>query len=1844
MRTKNLIPVLLSLILASLMAALAPAGGVQAQGGRLWLPIDNGGEPAPPSLALVEADAGHIDLAAHIPGVWAAPVTAGGETYVRLSGDGFGHGTETGRPDLPVLRRSVEIPFGARVTLELLHAEYADYSLADLGLAHQVWPLQPSRPKSLEPQEEWPFVKDADFYRTAAFYPADVVAVAQEYVVRGHRALVVEVRPLAYNPATGQLRVFRDIRLRLHLTGSDLARTAALAQRYSSPAFDPLLVRQLLNYTRPAHPNAAVGYLIITADAYYDNMLPFVTLQQTRGFDVTITRLSAIGGGTNTDIKAYIQNAYDTWPTPPSYVLLVGDTDTMPGWNSVSAGEITDLYYATMDGGDDWVPDIGRGRFPVRSTDQVDIMVNKAIAYSQRTGDEDWMKKIAFVATCDQYTVAEGTHNYVINTYTDPEGYTGIFPNNPQPGGDQLYCVTHNATDTDIQNSINDERWAVIYSGHGGWTGWEMDYDADDVRALAANGVFPFVASHACITGDFDQTEVFGETWVLQDNKGALAFWGSSDSSYWDEDDVLERAAFDALFTSDPAPSITGMTYAGLAAVQTSYPGSARYYWETYNILGDPSINLFPEANLPHPGTLAGEVVWDTGTALIPVPDARVTASGWPTRTFQTTSDDAGRYSFILPEYTYTVTAQAYGFKTWITGSVQVMENQTTTLDIPLTPADYYLISGTIRDAVTGDPLWATLDIYGDPFDPPTTHIETDPATGFYSLTLAEDVTYTLTADALLHLPTTTVLLPLTGDQTVDLTLVPTTTQGGIVGWVRNANTGDPVSGATVTVDGTGLDDESDADGYFEILGLAPGVYTATASAALFSDATIGDIAVVTSNLALVTFQLPTAHMSLQPPAGLSVVLRQGRAVTRTLTISNSGQGLLDFEIIESRADFTTTTKTTGGPDPFGYTFRDSDEPDGPLFEWIDATDGTPLGLSDDGEAGVTLPFPFEFYGLQSSDLVIGNNGAILFGATSGEVSFTNEDLSSSSTDDIIAVFWDDIDSDTGDVYYKTVGTAPSRRFVIEWYDRPHYYYNTGDATFEMILYEESNDIKFQYLDTVFGDSDYDYGASATVGIRGSDDNYLQYSYNAAALHDGLAICFQYPGALPCDRRDIPWLTEGIVSGTVPARSELAVPLTFDAAVVTETGLYVGELTIRSNDPAAQPYLRYPVTMTVLPPLPSLSIAKTASAARVDVGLGMEYLITVTNEGGPATGLVISDALPSQTTFAWADGGGVLSGTQVIWKGLTLPANDALTVRYGVAITCVPSGTELVNAAYSVRATEWPTPTFGTPVTVTATADGVTAAFDFPTPAVVNWPVAFDNRSVNGTAFTWDFGDGYTATQAAPAHVYTAIGTYTVTLTARNLCASAAVSRPLTVHDYALRLAPTVAALSGDPGATVTYTLAVTNVGTISGTVDLRLGSHSWPAQVTPATVGPLAVGEGGEFQVRVTIPTAAAGDSHDSLTVTAAAADDPRTSPASATARLTTTANAVYGMALTPVTDTRSARPGETVTYTLHLVNAGNVADSFTIAGAGNVWPVNLPLTRTTLSGGAATDIPVGVTVPAGTLGGTTDSVRLTVTAQTGGGSGQAVLTTTATIVRGLALVPGTDAGTGDPGASVTYTLRLTNTGNVSDAFSLAVGGHLWTTTLSTAATGPLAPGLGQGVIVTVAIPFEAHSGDRDTAVVTATSQAGADEAMAVLTTQVAQQPVEFAMRKAAHTSQAAPGDIVTYTLTITNAGHDHLPVVLLDALPTRTVCLTGSVTGGLEFHDHPARLEFNGVLTSGHRLRFSYAARVLEMEAGPAVTITNRVTATVGGEVYTAQAAVLVPARSEQAAVYLPLVLRSR
>lgn len=567
-----------------------------------WLSFDGASGSGKPVMTLLAADANQIDLQASLPGANIQTITAEEQTFTRLSGEGFGYSTQVGLPELPVLRQKVEIPFGAQVSLELVQERSRTASLNELGL-DPIYPLQPPVVKLEEGNGVSPFIMDREFYTQGSLYPAQPLALGETYIVRGHRILVVEAWPVAYDPSAGTLRLYSQLTIRLHLTGSDMVSTQAQAVRYNSPGFNVRLSQTVLNYNQglPVQPASAVGYLIITADAYYDAMLPFVQLKESRGFNVTMTKTSEIPGGVSTaTIKAYIQTAYDTWPLAPSYVLLVGDTNTVPTWSGPIIGTSTDLYYGTMDGSGDWHPDIGRGRFPVRSPEQTTIMVNKYLAYATLTGQEPWLKTASFPATCDNYTVAEGTHNYVIDTHTGPGGFTGTFPNDPQYGGDKLYCVTYGATHQDLINAFNQGRWAIIYSGHGGYDGWEMSFTPNDVRNLTSYGMYPFVASHACLSGDFGQVEVFGETWVLQENKGALVYWGSSTYSYWDEDDVLERVMFDSLFAETLGHAdVATMTDAGLDAVEAAYPDSARYYRETYNVLGDPAVKLFMEPDQP---------------------------------------------------------------------------------------------------------------------------------------------------------------------------------------------------------------------------------------------------------------------------------------------------------------------------------------------------------------------------------------------------------------------------------------------------------------------------------------------------------------------------------------------------------------------------------------------------------------------------------------------------------------------------------------------------------------------------------------------------------------------------------------------------------------------------------------------------------------------------------------------------------------------------------------------------------------------------------------------------------------------------------------------------------------------------------------------------------------------------------------------------------------------------------------------------------------------------------------------------------------------------------------------
>jgi hypothetical protein len=180
-------------------------------------------------------------------------------------------------------------------------------------------------------------------------------------------------------------------------------------------------------------------------------------------------------------------------------------------------------------------------------------------------------------------------------------------------------------------------------------------------------------------------------------------------------------------------------------------------------------------------------------------------------------------------------------------------------------------------------------------------------------------------------------------------------------------------------------------------------------------------------------------------------------------------------------------------------------------FEDITGT-GSALGFADDDNSLESIGFTFNFDGSDYTMIDINSNGTASFTGSS-----TDFEAELMPTDFIpgpsLAVFWDDLDpSNSGDVYVQTLGTAPNRRFVIQW---AQVFHNdttpTGGIDAEIVLYETSNVIEFHYADVTFGDPEFDGGKSAAVGIQTSTTRADVWSIFQAALTDTTAIRFAPP-------------------------------------------------------------------------------------------------------------------------------------------------------------------------------------------------------------------------------------------------------------------------------------------------------------------------------------------------------------------------------------------------------------------------------------------------------------------------------------------------------------------------------------------------------------------------------------------------------------------------------------------------------------------------------------------------------------------------------------------------------------
>jgi len=176
------------------------------------------------------------------------------------------------------------------------------------------------------------------------------------------------------------------------------------------------------------------------------------------------------------------------------------------------------------------------------------------------------------------------------------------------------------------------------------------------------------------------------------------------------------------------------------------------------------------------------------------------------------------------------------------------------------------------------------------------------------------------------------------------------------------------------------------------------------------------------------------------------------------------------------------SAQTAGGPDQFGYTWRNDQDALGPAFNWIDI-DSLPgtitvTGLSDDNTVGpFQMPIPFQYYGNIPTQFWIGSNGNIKFdlfgtlaqpfpviptlssvnnylGIMASDLTFTEE--FGLPIPNATCKYWSNT---TGDTMVITYANVP-------FYDQISPMY-TGTNTFQVILSITDRPIVYQYLEHI---------------------------------------------------------------------------------------------------------------------------------------------------------------------------------------------------------------------------------------------------------------------------------------------------------------------------------------------------------------------------------------------------------------------------------------------------------------------------------------------------------------------------------------------------------------------------------------------------------------------------------------------------------------------------------------------------------------------------------------------------------------------------------------------------------
>ncbi len=530
--------------------------------------------------------------------------------FYKITAPGHLLTADPGKPELPMLSRLITIPEGSKVKIKISNVESTRITPSKKDIKGMLFPSQYGETKQKD-RTKPEFVLDKKIYSTRGLIKSDTVKIEYLGKIRGKPLSNLIISPVRYNPVSNYMEVITSMKILISFTQDIVSPAKSLQQE--SPLFDQILAKGVLNY----YPdNLVTGYsdkpvgMIVVADTTFRNLLkPFIRWKTQKGFRVQVLYTGeAETGSTYTEIKEAIYKTFTYLKeegNAPEYLLLIGDVKKIPYFGS---GNISDTYYAEFDGNGDFIPDMFIGRIPATDTSDARSVLNKIIQYEKfefQSSNTFYSKALALAGKDINYAnYMNGQIKYAITNYLKSENKINAY---------YFYYPDGFTKKDSVIKLINNGLSFINYTGHGASSGWlHLELKSPDIVNFRNENMYPFIISNACRTAQFNDTSSFGNKLLLAKKKGAIGFIGCSNDSYWDEDFNWAVGAgvpgadpkygdtglgfYDRLFhTHGELPSewyttMGQINFAGNLAVSSTSSLRKKYYWETYTLLGDPSV------------------------------------------------------------------------------------------------------------------------------------------------------------------------------------------------------------------------------------------------------------------------------------------------------------------------------------------------------------------------------------------------------------------------------------------------------------------------------------------------------------------------------------------------------------------------------------------------------------------------------------------------------------------------------------------------------------------------------------------------------------------------------------------------------------------------------------------------------------------------------------------------------------------------------------------------------------------------------------------------------------------------------------------------------------------------------------------------------------------------------------------------------------------------------------------------------------------------------------------------------------------------------------------------------